>query len=144
MNTATAHQLTARIAELIEFASVFQARFGKQYRIKPGSPADAWALYQAIFDQQVAVAALLDAAALDAPIRRCAPWWQWQDILDTGVAGMAGAEACHLIACCASFEAVPRGATSPAIETSQRVIAGMLHPSALLVAQGQPDVARAS
>ncbi|MEO8607999.1 MAG: hypothetical protein ABI690_08965 [Chloroflexota bacterium] len=135
MNTTQAQQLMVKITELIEFASIFQAKYGKQYRIKPGSPAEAWDLHQAIFDQQVAIAYLLDAAALETPLRRATPWWKFQDEIDTGVVCMVASETGHLIACCASFEAEPRAASSPAIHSSQAVIAGMLHPSALMVAQ---------
>ena len=142
MNTANARQIAAKIAELIEFASIFQARYGKQYRMKPGSPAEAWDLHQAMFDQQVAIAHLLDAAALEAPMRRSTPWWKFQDEIDTGVVCMVASEAGHLIACCASFEAEPRAASSPAVNASQAVIAGMLHPSALMVAQGEPGYSR--
>jgi hypothetical protein len=145
MNTTQAHQLMVKIGQLIEFSSIFQARYGKQYRVKPGSPAEAWNLHQAIFDQQVAIAHLLDTAALEAPMSRSTPWWKWQDEIDTGVVCMIASEASHLIACCASFEAEPRAAFSPAINASQAVIAGMLHPSALMVAQsaqGEPDYTR--
>jgi len=142
MNTTTARQLSAKIAELIELASIFQARYGKQYRIKPGSPTEAWELHQAIFDQQAVIAQMLDDAALESPLRRCAPWWKWQDTVDTGTVSLIAAEVCHLIACCASFEAEPRAAASPVIETSQAAIAGMLHPSAVMVAQGAPGYAR--
>jgi hypothetical protein len=142
MNTATARQLAAKVAELIEFASIFQARYGKQYRMKPGSPAEAWDLYNTIFDQQVAIAQLMDAAALENPARRSTPWWKWQETIDTGVVAMIAAEVSHLIACCACFEAEPRAESSPAVGTSQSVIAGMLHPSTVLVAQGDPGYAR--
>ncbi|MBZ0287363.1 MAG: hypothetical protein K8I30_07100 [Anaerolineae bacterium] len=142
MNTANARLIAARIAELIEFASIFQARYGKQYRMKPGSPAEAWDLHQTLFDQQVAIAHLLQPDALATPLRRAAPWWKYQDAIDTGSACMMAAEASHLIACCASFEAEPRAASSPVIGTSQAVIAGLLHPSAVMVAQGEPDYHR--
>jgi hypothetical protein len=142
MNTATARQLAAKIAELIELTSIFQARYGKQYRIKPGSPAEAWDLHQAIFDQQAVIAQLLDTAALENPLRRCPSWWKYQDTIDTGVVSLIAAEISHLIACCASFEAEPRAASSPAVSSSQAAIAGMLHPSAVLVAQGDANYTR--
>lgn len=142
MNTATARQIAARIAELIELASIFQARYGKQYRMKPGSPAEAWDLHQALFDQQVAIAHLLDPSTLETPLRRPAQWWKYQDEMDTGSACLMAAEASHLIASCACFEAAPRADSSPVVSTSQAVIAGMLHPSTLMVAQGEQDYTR--
>ena len=65
MNTVLARQMAARVAELIELASIFQCRYGKDYRLKPGSPANAWDLQQAIMNQQTAIASLLDASALE-------------------------------------------------------------------------------
>jgi hypothetical protein len=142
MNTATARQLAAKIAELIELTSIFQARYGKQYRLKPGSPAEAWDLHQAIFDQQAAIAQSLDTCALENPLQRCPQWWKYQETIDTGVVSLIAAEISHLIACCASFEAEPRAAFSPAVVSSQAAIAGMLHPSAVMVAQGDSTYAR--
>ncbi len=141
MKTAIARQLAAKIAEMIELTSIFQARYGKQYRIKPGSPAEAWDLHQAIFDQQAVIAQLLDSDTLENPVRRCTAWWKYQDTIDTGVVSLIASEVSHLIACCASFEAEPRAASSPAVAASQAVIAGMLHPSAVMVAQGDANYA---
>ncbi len=142
MNTTTARSLASRIAELIEITSIFQARYGKQYRMKPGSPAAAWDMHQSIFDHQVAIARLLDETALLSP-RQSATWWKWQETMDTAVASGVAQEISRLIAACACFEAEPRAGESPMVTASQRAIAGMLHPSALMVAQAEP-VARAS
>lgn len=142
MNTSTARSMAAEIAQLIELASIFQARYGKQYRMKPGSPAAAWDLQQSIFDCQVAIARLLDAQAVESP-RQDSTWWKWQETIDTAVASSIAQEISHLIASCACFEVEPRSAESPMVAASQRAIAGMLHPSALMIAQAEP-VARAS
>ena len=136
MNTATARQLAAKIAELIELTSIFQARYGKQYCVKPGSPAEAWDLHQSIFDQQAAIARLIDPQALEQPLQRCTAWWRRQETPDTSIVSMLAQEVSHLIACCATFEAAPRGESSPVIYTSQSTIAGMLHPSSVMVALG--------
>ncbi len=40
MNTVMARHIAAQIAELIELSSIFQTRYGKDYRMKPGSPAE--------------------------------------------------------------------------------------------------------
>lgn len=134
MNTALARQLAASVAELIELASIFQCRYGKDYRLKPGSPADAWDLQQAIMNQQTAIATLLDESALETPSQRLPQWWKWQEIMDTGTATSLAQETCHLIAACACVTASPDSVTSPVINTSQQVIAGMLHPSTRMVA----------
>lgn len=145
VNTSTARLVAAKAAELIELASIFQSSYGKNYRMKPGSPDIVWALHEAIFKAQVDLACLLDLEALENPARRLPPWWKWQESIDTGMATQIMTETCHLIACCASFEASPCGATSPAIGCSQRVIAGMLHPSTLMMAQeAQTAIPKAS
>ncbi len=144
MNTVMARHIAAQIAELIELSSIFQTRYGKDYQMKPGSPAEAWELHQAIFNQQVAIARLLDTDALENPLQRVPPWWKWQETIDTGVVAQAAQEATHLIACCASFEAVPMAVSSPVVGCSQRVIAGILHPSAVLVAQDEINQSKAS
>jgi hypothetical protein len=134
MNTDTAHQLMVEVSHLIQLTSAFQAAYGKGYIIKPGSPAEAWGLHQAIFNQQAVVARLLDIESLENPLQSCAQWWKRQDVIDLGIVTMLAQEVVHLIACCAAFETQPRTVASPAIETSQGVIAGMLHPSSVLVA----------
>lgn len=145
MNTAIARAAAAHIAELIEFASIFQARYGKQYRMKPGSPAEAWNIYNAILDKQVTIASLLDYPALESPLKRCPPWWKYQDAIDIGTASMMANEASHLIAACAWFEAEPIGEPSPVILSAQQVIAGLLQPNTLMLAQeGQTALRLAS
>ena len=142
MNTALARHLAAKVAELIEIASIFQSCFGKDYRMKPGSPTQAWDLYQAMLNQQTAIARLLDLDALEDAAQRLPQWWKWQESIDTGMVAQMAQEAFHLIACCASFEANPSASNSPVIGCSQRVIAGMLHPTARMVAMG--EMAKAS
>ena len=138
MNVSTARLIAASAGELIILTSTFDSRYGKNYRMKPGSPDDAWQLQQAIFDQQAALARLLDPFALENPLQRVTAWWKFQDVLDTGIAAQIAAEAFHLIACCASAEATARPSPSPVIICSQRTIAGFLHPSTLLIAQAEP------
>jgi hypothetical protein len=134
MNTTHARLLAVKVAELIEMASIFQSCYGKDYRMKPGSPPQAWDLYQAMLSQQTAIAQLLDTDALQDAAQRMPQWWKWQESIDTGVITQMAQETYHLIACCASFEANPTGNNSPVIGSSQRVIAGMLHPSTRMVA----------
>ena len=141
MNTAMAHQLAVKAARLIELTSIFQSQYGKDYRMKPGSPESAWELQQAIFDLQGTMAGLLDPYALENPLRRVTPWWKYQDVMDTGMATQVAQEAFHLIACCASQEVSTRGEPSPVIICSQRTIAGLLHPSSLLIAQSELEKA---
>lgn len=145
MKTSTARELVGKIAELIEFTSAFQCHYGKDYCMKPGSPDEAWEMHQMIFNQQVAIASLLDNDALDNPARTLPTWWKLRETLDSSSAIQISQEACHLIACCACYEANPVSEPSPAIRSSQSVIAGMLHPSAVLVAlDGLGQIQKAS
>jgi len=144
MNTATARLIVSKIAELIELSSIFQTRYGRGYRMKPGSPESAWALHQAIFDQQREIAILLDLDVLENPSQAVTAWWKWQETMDSGIAGALAQEACHLIACCASFEANPMGTCSLAAVAAQRAIASRLHPSSRMIAMQELAPARAS
>ncbi len=138
MDTTTARLIAATAGDLIVLTSTFDSRYGKNYRMKPGSPEDAWQLQQAIFDQQAALGRLLDPFALENPLQRVTAWWKFQDVMDTSIATQVAAEAFHLIACCASAEATARTEPSPVIICSQRTIAGFLHPSTLMIAQAEP------
>lgn len=144
MNTVMARHIAAQIAELLELTSIFQTCYGKDYTMKPGSPAEAWELHDAILNQQVTIARLLDRDALSNPVQRVPPWWKWQETIDIGVVAQLAQEASQLIVCCASFEAAPISTSSPAVICAQRVIAGMLHPSALLMAQDEINQSKAS
>jgi hypothetical protein len=144
MNTQTARELAAKVAQLIEQASIFQALYGKGYHMKPGSPEETWTLHNAIFNQQTDIARLLDDDALQNPSRRAHLWWKHQDAIDTGIATLIAQEVSQLIASCAYFEARPMGESSHMVRCAQTVIAGMLHPSALLVAQSEREQQLAS
>lgn len=137
MDTTLARHLAARVAELIELASIFQCRYGKDYRLKPGSPTDAWDLHQSIIDQQTAIAGLLDTYAIETPAQRVPQWWKNQDIMDTSTATSLAQEVCHLIAACACVDANPERVSSPVIASLQQVIAGTLHPSTRMMAMAK-------
>ena len=142
MNTTSARLLAAKVAELIEAASIFQACYGKDYCMKPGSPIQAWELYQTMLNQQTAIAQLLDLTAIENVAQQLPQWWKWQESIDTGIVAQMAQEVYHLIACCATLEANPTAKHSHVIGASQRVIAGMLHPSTRMVAMG--EMAKAS
>jgi len=135
MNTAMAQMLATKTAQLIELTSIFQSQYGKDYRMKPGSPDEAWQLQQAIFDLQSEIGQTLDIYALENPLQRMTAWWKFQDVMDNGVATQIAQEVFHLIACCATQGVSQRTEPSPVIICSQRTIAGLLHPSSLLIAQ---------
>jgi len=137
MDTSVARSMLIEAAQLMELASTYQVRYGRQTRLKPGSSDDAWTLYQAALDSQCEIARLIDPAVLEAPNRRRMSWWERQDVVDTGVVREIIDDIGHLIACCAYAQAeAENGHTewSYAVESAQSVIAGLLHPTSLQVA----------
>lgn len=129
MNTTTALQLAAKVAELTQLCTIFQAKFGRRYMITPDSPAEAYELHRAICQKQGEMAALLDPDTLLNPMRKAAEWWRWQGTMDMATAAELAQEINHLIACCAYFEASPcESGQSPTITAAQEAIAGTLHP----------------
>lgn len=137
MNSATVHTLVNQMGELIHLCAAFQAEYGRGYRLKPGSDQRAWALYDCILRQQVAIAETLDVEALNKPRQIINKWWERMDIPDlSGVTELMG-EVSRLIATCAYVEADHSSTDwSYALFCSQTVIAGALHPSAIQIALG--------
>jgi hypothetical protein len=132
MNIAIARRVVAETTLLTELVATFQAHYGKNYRLKAGSPAEAWTLHRQILDQQRAIAGLLDADIIEQPVYKHIRWWQQQDAMDTGVTQELFFEAHQLVARCAYTEASAHDpCKSPGIACSQAIIAGMLHPNAL-------------
>jgi hypothetical protein len=135
MNTNTVRQLIDEIANLAERVATFQARYGRNYTLKPGSPEEAWDLYNAIQDGQSIIAGMLEDDPRQNPHYRYGRWWERHEVLDTGVAQDLLAEAGHLLAHCAYASAdADRTDYHYVMYTSQCNIAGMLHPVALQIA----------
>ncbi|MBC8098617.1 MAG: hypothetical protein H7Y11_04185 [Armatimonadetes bacterium] len=140
MKSDTTLDLAHKVAELTQLCAQFQARFGRYYALKPGSSADAWALYHQILNQQVDIALLLDPQALEQPHDAYDRWWERQDTLDLSVAKVMLQQVGHVIATCAYHEkeaddgAVHDTEWSYAVFRAESAIAGMLHPSARQVA----------
>lgn len=139
MNTPTAHRLIAQAAHLVELASAFQAKYGKYYPLKPGSPQDAWNYYEALLEVQCCIARLLDPAARENGYPKAGHWWDRHDVIDSATAQAVLSEIGSLIACCANQEIrMPENAEwSPIIHNTQCAVAGMLHPSSLQIASDE-------
>ncbi len=135
MNSLHAIRIANEVTQLISLSAAFQAAYGRQYRLKPGSSTAAWSLYDAAQQQQVRIATMLDSEALNAPHLSLNKWWDRQDVIDLPTVYSLMDEVTHLIACCAYFEIdageKERSYTAFVI---QCVIAGMLHPAAIQVA----------
>lgn len=129
------YTILEKTGKLVELTATFHALYGKDYRLKPGSPQEAWALYDSIYRTQVEIANLLDSYMIDAPHYRYGQWWERLDVMDVSIAQELLCEVSHLIACMAHHEVQqPETDYSYVIHRSQSAIAGMLHPAALQVA----------
>jgi hypothetical protein len=129
MNTSAALQIAAKVAQLTELCTTFQAKFGKRFAFTPESPAETYELHRAICDKQAEIAALLDPESLHNPMKKASEWWRWQNTMDMATAGELARETNHLIASCAYAEAAPsEDGPSHAVAAAQEAIAGMLHP----------------
>ncbi len=134
MNVKNAHEIVVLAARLIEQTAMFQTCFGRDYILKPGSPSEAWALYESVAYTQAEIARLLDPETTDNPHHRHGEWWQRRDMMDVAVAQQLMIEAGHLLACCATHVAnQPPTDFSYVIICSQMAIAGMLHPSSVQI-----------
>jgi hypothetical protein len=136
MNTQIATLLAADIAKLVGLSAEFQARFGQHYTLRPGSDRAAWDLFNAITAQQTVIAGRLDQDALDRPHLTIGKWWERFDVPDFAVTKHLMDTVTQLISACA-YDAISDGVQSHNTVCSQRVIAGLLHPSAVQIAQDQ-------
>jgi len=136
MNTANAHTILSETARLVELTAIFQARYGKNYRITATSANDAWKLHHAILDTQHIIANLLDPQILEHPHNRYGKWWDRHDVMEASMAQQMINEVAHLIAVIAHYEANEqdgKATWSHALTTTQSAIAGILHPTAFEV-----------
>lgn len=131
MDVKTAHLIVAQVASLTELVTRFQALFGSDYRMKPGSPARAWELDEQIRQTQAAIARLLDKQALDNPFIRHGRWWETQDVMNTSLMTELATTAVHLLMYCTCYETRDDKREYPlTMRLAQETIAGMLHPAA--------------
>ncbi|MBC8171567.1 MAG: hypothetical protein H7X77_07830 [Anaerolineae bacterium] len=135
MKTATALEIAAHTARLVQLCATFQAQYGRHYTLKPGSSAEVWSLYNQIHNQQIAIAQLLSQKAVETPHDGGHRWWEHEDMIDLSNAKALMQQVTHLIATCAYFEAETHETDwSYAIYCAESTIAGLLHPAALQVA----------
>lgn len=131
MNSVVAAQIVAGVVRLTELSAVFQAKYGQDYLLKPGSPDEAWKLYRASFEQQAEIARMLDLECLESPFTRYGAWWGRREMVDTGILNELALEAFRLVSYCASYYSLSEGEACPlTMRLSQEAIAGMLHPAA--------------
>lgn len=133
MNTTQARTLLAEAAHLIELTATFQAAYGKDYHLKPGSPEDAWTLHDQIYELECRIASLLDEQALEHAYPPHGEWWERYDVMPTAIARELLASIGHLITCCARAS-TDNAEWSYAMQTVQQRIAGMLRPASHQVA----------
>jgi hypothetical protein len=142
MEGATALALAQKISELVQQCASFQAKYGRYYTLKPGSPTEAWALYHDILGKQVEIAAMLDGNTLELQQSTLDQWWKRHDVIDLSIAKTLMQQVSHLIATCAYHDAETEPTDySYAVFSAQASIANMLHPSARMLALS-PDTVK--
>ncbi len=131
MKASLTLEVAAHAAQLVQHCATFQALYGRYYNLKPGSSQEAWALYDAILAEQVAIAQRLDPQAVENPHQTYESWWERQDIMDLSLAKTLMQQVAHLIATTAYFEAEPHdNEWSYAIYCAESTVSGLLHPAA--------------
>lgn len=142
MNLQKARTIMNEAARLVELTATFQASYGKNYKLDGTTSQDAWTIYDHIMDAQSIIANLLDPVALAEAKPPYGEWWNRCDVMDVSVAQHVIAEIAHLIACVAYEEtrtSEGKATMSHAVCTSQRTIAGMLHPRSYEIVS-QPEM----
>jgi hypothetical protein len=133
MNIQNTYEILNKAAQLVELSVTFQLKYGVHYILKPGSPAEAWSLYDQTLEIEAEIAALLDETPRDTPYSRHGKWWLRYDVMDHATARSLVAEAGNLIACTTHAAVDTERETAWSVISIQSVIAGMLHPISLQV-----------
>lgn len=141
MNTQLANQIMDDAVRLLNLSAAYHARYGQDSSLRPGSPDDAWQLYNESIALQFRIVRLLDERAVENPHRLHGEWWVRDDVMDTATAQQLLQEVSHLIARCTYFEVNDnRDEWCYAIHVAQNTIAGLLHPNSLQLAS-DPSIA---
>ena len=138
MNVENVTTMMSQASHLLTLSATYQARYGRNAKLKAGSPQDAWDLYDQTLYGQSIIARMLHESALESPYYKVRKWWEAQDVIDVGVARLLVQEVSHLLASVAYHEATadPKK-LSHSVQSAQYIIAGMLHPSSILVAMDE-------
>ena len=138
MDVKNVSAMMSQASHVLTLSATYQARYGRTTKLKAGSPQDAWELYDQTLYGQSIIARMLHEGALEKPYYKTGKWWEGQDVIDVGVARLLVQDVAHLLACIAYHEATadPKELSHSAHST-QYIIAGMLHPSSILVAMDE-------
>lgn len=134
MNPITAKAMMHEAATLVEQVATFEARYGRGMTMRPGSPAEAWTLHDAIRDTLNRIACYLDPTALEVTQFKHGPWWERQDVMDTATAAEIVNQVAYLMTCTVYCTEQSRTDWSYTALNVQRVIAGLLPHTARMVA----------
>ncbi|MFW5749057.1 MAG: hypothetical protein ACOCYT_05535 [Chloroflexota bacterium] len=144
MNTSVARTILNEAARLVELTATFQAYYGRGFKMSRNNPQPVWDQYNAIMDTQSIIANLLDPDALKEAHHRFGRWWERQDVMDAAMAQQLINEVSRLIASTAhveSHQATDEDALCWGIKSTQRAIAGMLHPESYrVVSDPEPEM----
>ena len=133
MKSQVAKTLLNEAARLVELTAMFQANYGRHYRLTRQSPEAAWTLHNDMLNTQSIIANLLDPDALTEARPDYGAWWERDDVMDVAMSQRMISLISQLMASTAHAEA------NAAI---QRNIAGMLHPESYTVHSDPQPVQR--
>lgn len=136
MNLDKARTILNETTRLVELTATFQARYGKDYVMRVGTPQEAWQLHETILDSQAIIANLIEPDVKANPHYRYGKWWERGQVMSNCTAQQLMTEACRLMSVVAHFEVKTeegKATWDHAITTTQSAIVGMLHPSTLEV-----------
>lgn len=145
MNIEKARTILNEAARLMELTATFQARYGRGYVLRAGTPQEAWSLYDDIMDAQSIIANLLDPDALGDAHYPYGKWWEHHDVMEPSMVHQLIQEVSHLLGSLAHIESHKNrqyGTPDNAVCMTQRAIAGMLHPESYRIVSDPPADAR--
>jgi hypothetical protein len=129
MNITKAFQISTHLGNMARIASAYAAKYGDA-RITEASSGHAKELYSQFMAEQVAIANLLDSAALKTPYNRFQRWWERRDFMNSGLLNELWQATATLIERCAYMEELNQPTEgAPSLLVIEQVIAGLLHPS---------------
>lgn len=145
MNISQAQRIMMHVANIATIGATYQAKFGRDYRLTPESPAAAWELYRNLMSEQTNIASLLEPAALHTPYSRYGKWWERRDVIDSGLLNELTADAMTLVERCAYLDAMNQSTVNaPSLVIVEQSIAGMLHPATRQTSVSDPRIAQAA
>lgn len=143
MNITKAFQISSHLGNIARINACYSAKYGEA-RISAESDAYANELYSQFMSEQVAIANLLEPAALKSPYNRFQRWWERRDFINSGLLNEMWQATATLIERCAYLEELGQPTeNAPTLLVIEQVIAGLLHPATRMTGVEKVEVREA-